>query len=38
MTNTLPTYIYSNLDYDKYNFKVWRAKTTKAIRGTGCAQ
>lgn len=36
MTNTMPVFIYSRLDPDAYNFRVWKAKTADLVRGTAC--
>ncbi|CAD7084268.1 unnamed protein product [Hermetia illucens] len=37
MTNSMPVFIYSKLDTNQYNFRVWRQEAGKAIQGTGCA-
>ncbi|XP_034659967.1 L-dopachrome tautomerase yellow-f2-like [Drosophila subobscura] len=36
MSNSMPIFIYSTLDTDVYNFRIWKQTTTKAKRGTVC--
>lgn len=36
MTNSMPVFIYSQLDTSKYNFRVWRANTRDLTAGTIC--
>ena len=36
MTNSLPIFIYSNLDPNVYNFRIWKIKTVDAIKSTYC--
>lgn len=36
MTNSMPLFIYSRLDPDVYNFRVWRVNTADLVRGTAC--
>jgi len=36
MTNTMPLFIYSQLDPNQFNFRVWRQPAADAIRGTVC--
>lgn len=36
MTNTMPVFIYSRLDTNSYNFRVWRQSVNDAVRGTVC--
>ncbi|XP_061393605.1 L-dopachrome tautomerase yellow-f2-like [Musca vetustissima] len=37
MTNSMPIFIYSTLDPNVYNFRVWKQSTDVAIRNTACA-
>ncbi|XP_058982633.1 L-dopachrome tautomerase yellow-f2 isoform X2 [Musca domestica] len=37
MTNSMPIFIYSTLDPNVYNFRVWKQSTEVAIRNTVCA-
>ncbi|XP_062540251.1 L-dopachrome tautomerase yellow-f-like [Armigeres subalbatus] len=36
LSNNLPTWIYSQLDVNEYNFYLWRQTPAKAIEGTKC--
>lgn len=36
LTNSMPLVIYSKLNTNEYNFRVWRARTADLIRGTEC--
>lgn len=36
MTNTMPRFIYSRLNPEEYNFRIWRQPVQDAIRGTIC--
>lgn len=36
MTNSMPVFIYSQLDTNKFNFRVWRANARDLVRGTVC--
>lgn len=36
LANNLPTWIYSRLDENKFNFHLWRQTPRKAIAGTKC--
>lgn len=36
MTNSLPVYIYSSLDPNEYNFRVWKQHVREAKRNTVC--
>lgn len=36
MTNTLPYFIYTSLNGEEYNFKIWQETTTNAVKGTPC--
>ena len=36
MSNSLPRFIYSKLDVEDFNFRVWRLKTADAVKGTKC--
>ncbi|GAB0088345.1 L-dopachrome tautomerase yellow-f2 [Sergentomyia squamirostris] len=36
LTNTMPRWLYSRLNINKVNFRVWSATTKKAIQGTVC--
>lgn len=36
MSNTMPRFIYASLNTDEFNFRVWKASTRNAIRGTLC--
>ncbi|XP_058813325.1 L-dopachrome tautomerase yellow-f-like isoform X2 [Topomyia yanbarensis] len=36
LANNLPTWLYSKLDENKYNFHVWRMNPREAIVGTKC--
>ncbi|XP_069685290.1 dopaminechrome tautomerase-like isoform X2 [Periplaneta americana] len=36
LTNRLHKYIYSNLDYNEYNFRILTARTDVAVHGTIC--
>lgn len=35
-TNTMPRFIYSRLDPNEVNFRIWRQPVADAIRGTVC--
>lgn len=35
-TNSMPRYIYSTLDSNKFNFRVWRARVRDIVKGTVC--
>lgn len=37
MTNALPRFIYSSLNYNDYNFRVWGNGISNAIKGTKCS-
>lgn len=37
LTNTMPVFLYSNLNYDEVNFRVWIEAVDKAVEGTRCA-
>ncbi|KAH8383760.1 hypothetical protein KR009_010399 [Drosophila setifemur] len=36
MSNSMPIFIYSTLDTNVYNFRIWKQKTSLAKRGTVC--
>lgn len=36
MTNTMPRFIYSSLNPNEVNFRIWRQPVVDAIRGTVC--
>lgn len=36
MTNTMPRFIYSQLNVNEFNFRVWRANAAQVIQGTVC--
>ncbi|KAH8417926.1 hypothetical protein KR222_008607, partial [Zaprionus bogoriensis] len=36
MTNTMPKFIYSRLDTNEYNFRVWKRSVTEAKQNTMC--
>lgn len=36
LTNTMPRFIYSQLDWNEYNFRVWRASTRDLIKNSLC--
>ncbi|XP_018332063.1 L-dopachrome tautomerase yellow-f2 [Agrilus planipennis] len=36
LTNTMPVFLYGNLDYSQVNFRVWMENVDKALEGTGC--
>ncbi|XP_037709186.1 L-dopachrome tautomerase yellow-f [Drosophila subpulchrella] len=36
MSNSMPIFVYSTLDKEKYNFRIWKQKATLAKRGTVC--
>ncbi|XP_055374666.1 L-dopachrome tautomerase yellow-f2-like isoform X2 [Condylostylus longicornis] len=36
MSNTMPRYIYSRLDPNEYNFRIWTTTVKKAVQGTLC--
>ncbi|EDW42380.1 L-dopachrome tautomerase yellow-f [Drosophila sechellia] len=36
MSNSMPIFVYSKLDVEKYNFRIWRQSTLLAKRGTVC--
>lgn len=36
ITNTMPVFIYSQLDTNKFNFRVWRARARDLVLGTVC--
>lgn len=36
MTNSMPVYMYSSLDYDKTNFRVWMNNIRDAVKYTVC--
>ncbi|EDW97174.1 L-dopachrome tautomerase yellow-f2 [Drosophila yakuba] len=36
MSNSMPIFIYSTLDTDVYNFRIWKQKASLARRGTVC--
>ncbi|XP_062558540.1 L-dopachrome tautomerase yellow-f2-like [Armigeres subalbatus] len=36
ISNRLPIWIYSKLDVDEYNYRIWRQTSAKAINGTIC--
>ena len=37
LTNAMPVFIYSKLNYDNVNFRVWMNNIYDAINGTVCA-
>ncbi|XP_023294204.2 L-dopachrome tautomerase yellow-f2-like isoform X1 [Lucilia cuprina] len=37
MTNSMPIFIYSTLDTNKFNFRVWKQNTVTAVQNTVCA-
>uniref|UniRef100_A0A1B0GFL4 Uncharacterized protein n=1 Tax=Glossina morsitans morsitans TaxID=37546 RepID=A0A1B0GFL4_GLOMM len=37
MTNSMPIFIYSTLDTNTYNFRVWKQMTSEAIKNTVCS-
>lgn len=37
LTNNMPLFLYSTLNYDEVNFRVWIERVTRAIEGTYCA-
>ncbi|XP_018332062.1 L-dopachrome tautomerase yellow-f2 [Agrilus planipennis] len=37
LTNNMPLFIYSSLDYNNTNFRVWTGSVQKAIEGTTCS-
>lgn len=36
LTNSMPIFLYSALDYDETNFRVWIRNVNEAVRGTVC--
>ncbi|KAH8318747.1 hypothetical protein KR074_005246 [Drosophila pseudoananassae] len=36
MSNSMPIFIYSTLDTNEYNFRIWKQSTRVAKRGTAC--
>lgn len=36
LTNSMPVFVYSNLNYDKVNFRVWMNNVYEAVKGTPC--
>ncbi|XP_017031202.1 L-dopachrome tautomerase yellow-f2-like [Drosophila kikkawai] len=36
MSNSMPIFIYSTLDTDVYNFRIWKQRASRAKRGTVC--
>lgn len=36
LTNSMPLFIFSQLDYDKINFRVWISNVYDAVAGTSC--
>lgn len=36
LTNTMPVFLYSFLDYDVVNFRVWMNEVKVAVKGTNC--
>lgn len=36
MTNSMPIFVFSKLDTNEYNFRVWRGKISEIIKGTVC--
>lgn len=36
MTNTMPRFVYSKLDPNEYNFRLWTDKVTDVVQGTSC--
>lgn len=36
LSNRLPIYLYSKLDYTEINYRVLRADTQEVVRGTAC--
>lgn len=36
MSNSMPRFIYSRLDENEFNFRVWKGKAVDAVRGTVC--
>lgn len=37
LTNTMPVFLYGNLDYNQVNFRVWISPVKDAVKGTTCA-
>jgi len=37
LTNTMPVWLYSQLNYDKINFRVWIANVNEAVKQTACS-
>ncbi|XP_071055480.1 uncharacterized protein [Onthophagus taurus] len=36
LTNTMPVFLYSHLNYDQINFRVWMKNVHEAVKGTVC--
>lgn len=36
LTNSMPVFLYSRLNYDEVNFRVWMASVEEAVEGTYC--
>lgn len=37
LTNNMPIFLYSNLNYEQINFRVWIQDVRTAVRDTRCA-
>lgn len=37
LTNNMPIFLYSSLNYDEVNFRVWMSTVDRAIQHTNCA-
>lgn len=37
LTNNMPIFLYSNLNYDQVNFRVWVQSVNAAVKDTRCA-
>lgn len=36
LTNTMPVFLYRQLNYDETNFRVWINSVNEAVEGTAC--
>ncbi|KAI4460332.1 protein yellow-related [Holotrichia oblita] len=36
LTNSMPVFLYSSLNYDEINFRVWMNNVYEAVKGTNC--
>ena len=36
LSNRIPVFVYSRLNVDDYNFRIWKGKGKEIVKGTKC--